>query len=95
MWAVLEICVLAAIVLIFITEFFIPVLYNKPLFGSFRKVKPPEEEKPVAGDSLPEKIEKAKQKVDEVKEVVEDVQEQARKNYNSAEELKNETDNLL
>lgn len=37
MWRIVEIIVLIACVLIFITEFFIPVLTDKPIFGSFRK----------------------------------------------------------
>lgn len=95
MWAVLEICLLAALVLIFFTEFFIPMLFNKPLFGSFRKVKPTAHQKSAAGDSLPDKIQRAKEKVEEVKDEVEEVQDQAYKNYKSAEELKEESDKLL
>ena len=37
MWPILEIIFLAAIALISITEFFIPIITGKPLFGSFRK----------------------------------------------------------
>ncbi len=37
MWRVVELIVIIAFVLIFITEFFIPILTDKPLFGSFRK----------------------------------------------------------
>ena len=93
MWAVLEICLVAAIVLIFITEFFVPMLFNKPLFGSFRKAKPTLPEQ--VTDKLEDKITKAKQKADEAKQVVEDVQQQAYDNYKTAEELKDETEKLL
>ncbi len=88
MWAVIELCIIAAIVLISITEFFIPLLFNKPLFGSFRKAKP---KAPPVDESLTEKISKAKEKVEEVKEVQEEVDE----NFNAAEELKEKSDNLL
>src|ERR1043165_679685 len=96
MWAVIEFCVLAAIILIAITEFFIPLLFNKPFFGSFRKVK--KEEAPVQtpeGDSLSEKIERARPKEDDVKEEVNNVQEEADKRYRDAEKLKDESDNLI
>lgn len=93
MWAVLEVCLVAAIVLIFVTEFFWPLLFNKPLFGSFRKAKPTAPEP--ATDRLEDKITKAKQKADEAKQVVEDVQQQAYDNYKTAEQLKDETDKLL
>ncbi len=39
MWALLELLATIAIVLISITEFFIPLIFDKPLFGSFRKSK--------------------------------------------------------
>lgn len=37
MWSLLEILVAGIIVLISITEFFLPIILGKPLFGSFRK----------------------------------------------------------
>lgn len=93
MWAILELCLVAAIVLVFITEFFVPLLYNKPVFGSFRK-KTQQQRKP-AEDTLPDKIEKARDKANEAKVIVEDVQQQAYDNYKTAEQLKDETENLL
>lgn len=93
MWAVLELCLVAAIVLVFITEFFVPLLFNKPLFGSFRKSKPAAPEP--AADSLEDKITKARQKADEVKQQVEDVQQQAYDNYKTAEQLKDDSEKIL
>ncbi|HLP52087.1 MAG TPA: hypothetical protein VK154_14460 [Chitinophagales bacterium] len=95
MWALLELCLAAATVLIFTTEFLIPVLFNKPLFGSFRKAQPKDKHPETATDSLPEKIAKAKEKADEAKLVVEKVQDEAYKNYKAAEELKDESNKLL
>ncbi len=95
MWTILEFCLLAAVLLIFITEVLIPALLKLPLFGSFKKKEPAPAPTTVVEDALPEKIKKAKQKVEKVKAVVEEVQQQAQKNYESAEELKNESDNLL
>lgn len=88
MWRILEMVVLMGIVLFSITEFFIPLLFNKPILGSFRKVKPPEIEKK---DSLEEKLSKAKEQVNEVK----DVQNEISENFKTAEQLKEESDNLL
>jgi hypothetical protein len=89
MWTILEFCLLAAILLFSITEFFYPLLTNKPLFGSFRKSVPVEETKEES--SLEEKISSAKEKVKEVK----NVQEEVNKNFKSAEQLKAEADDLL
>lgn len=92
-WRLIEILFIAAIVLIAFTEFFIPILYNKPLFGSFRKKAfdaPKPEEKP-----LKEKISEAEDLVDETKAVVDSVKKEAEKQLKNAEELKDKTDNLL
>lgn len=89
MWTILEFCLLAAIVLISITEFFYPLLVGKPLFGSFRKRAVVEE--PTNEPSLEEQIAQAKEKVKEVK----NVQEEVNKKFKSAEQLKAEADDLL
>ena len=94
MWRILEIIVLAAIALVAVTEFFIPILLGKPLFGSFRKIKKTGEEKKDnarADSTLKEKVSQAKGKVDQVKGVQEEVSE----NFKSAKELKKESDDLL
>ncbi|MBI4946612.1 MAG: hypothetical protein HY840_09445 [Bacteroidetes bacterium] len=98
MWPIIEILFLAAIVLISITEFFLPIIFNKPLFGSFRKstkVNSSEEKKSDPSSPLVEKITKAKEKVEEVVEEVKEVQNEVAENYKSAKELKKESDNLL
>ena len=87
MWAVLELIVIAGIVLISITEFFIPILTDKPLFGSFRKTKSEKKSE----SPLDEKIAKAKEKVGEVKSV----QNEVESHLKTAEQLKEESDNLL
>lgn len=87
MWALIELIVIIAIVLVFITEFFIPILTGKPLFGSFRKSK----ETIIDEGPFDEKISKAKEKVDEVKTVQSEVTE----HFKTAEQLKEEADNLL
>jgi dsDNA-specific endonuclease/ATPase MutS2 len=92
MWRLLEYLLIAAIVLMAITEFFYPLLAGKPLFGSFRK-KTNEAPKslPNKDDNLDEKIDKAKEKVEEIKSV----QKEVDKHYKSAEQLKEEADKLL
>ena len=88
MWRLLEYIVLAAIVLLAVTEFFYPLIAGKPFFGSFRKRGA---QKSVDASPLNEKVRKAKEKVEEVK----NVQDEVDQNYKSAEELKEESDNLL
>lgn len=89
MWTILEFCLLAAIVLISVTEFFYPLLVGKPMFGSFRKrtdnISSPTD------STLEEKVSIAKEKIKEVK----DIQEEVNKNFKSAEQLKAEADDLL
>ncbi len=91
MWAIIEFVLLAGIVLLSITEFFYPLLTGKPLFQSFRKrVETPQPE-PQKEPSLEEKLSDAKEKIKEVKTV----QDEVNKKFKSAEELKNESDNLF
>ena len=90
MWIILEFVVLAFIVLMSITEFFYPLIMGKPLFPSFRKNEPVEE--PNQDDaSLESKVSKAKEKVREVK----DIQSEVNQHFKSAEQLKDEVDNLF
>ncbi|MBS1505461.1 MAG: hypothetical protein JSS79_02335 [Bacteroidetes bacterium] len=87
MWAILELLVLSGIVLISLTEFFYPLVVGKPLFPSFRK----QTETPPETTSLKDELSKAKAKVAEVK----NVQDEVNKNFKSAEQLKEESDNLF
>ena len=93
MWIILEFIVLAAIVLISITEFFYPLFTGKPFFGSFRSKPEPQVELNEESEdaSLKEKISLAKEKIKEVK----GIQKEVNKNYKSAEQLKREADDLL
>ena len=85
MWAIIEFVVLAAIVLISITEFFYPLLVGKPLFNSFRK------KAEQAPSTLEDELSKAKEKIAEVK----NIQAEVNKKFKSAEQLKEESDNLF
>jgi hypothetical protein len=85
MWTIIEFVVLAAIVLIAVTEFFYPLLVGKPLFNSFRKKT---EQK---SSNLHEKISDAKEKIAEVK----NIQAEVDKSFKSAEQLKEDSDNLF
>lgn len=97
MWAIVELIVIIAIVMVSVTEFFWPLLTGKPLFGSFRKSKPVDLNTPIevktppTESSFDEKIAKAKEKVVEVKEV----QNEVNKHYKTAEQLKDKSDDLL
>lgn len=87
MWAILELLILAGIVLFSLTEFFYPLVVGKPLFPSFRKGT----ETPPEKSSLENELAKAKAKVAEVKTI----QDEVNKNFKSAEQLKEESDNLF
>jgi hypothetical protein len=94
MWTIIELFLALTLSLFAITEFFYPLIMSKPLFGSFRKSSPAKgEEEPQKNKdgSFKEKIYTAKQKVAEVKTVQNEVTEY----YKSAEQLKEESDNLL
>jgi hypothetical protein len=86
MWVILEFVLLAAIALLFITEFFYPLLAGKPLFGSFRRKASTAE-----ATSLDEEIAAAKRKAAEVKEV----QRKADERLRDAANRKSEADDLL
>ena len=92
MWTLIEFIVLTAIIFVLVVEFFIPLLTNKPLFGTFRRKKKVKKPSPA---SLDKKINIVKEKVEEVKKVVRTVQDEATENFNSAEKLKDDSDNLL
>lgn len=94
MWYLLEELVAIFIILLSITEFFIPLLLNKPFFGSFRKKKVIVKEEPKSEAKVCElktKVAEAKEKVKEVKKVQDDVVSF----YNEAQELKDESDDIM
>jgi len=91
MWAIIEFVLLAGIVLLSITEFFYPLLTGKPLFQSFRKRAETPQPEPQQEPSLEDKLSEAKEKIKEVKSV----QDEVNKKFKSAEELKEESDNLF
>jgi membrane-associated HD superfamily phosphohydrolase len=67
----------------FITEFFVPLFTNKPLFGSFRKA--PEQR------DLTDKIKDAEEKIEHIKSV----QKEADDAFKKSQEIKQKTDTLL
>jgi ribosomal protein L3 len=90
MWVILEYTLLAFLVLLSITEFFYPLTAGKPLFGTFRK-KVKQEQKPIKPSSLETKLAQAKEKIKEIKTV----QDEVNQHFKTAEQLKEDADNLL
>jgi hypothetical protein len=86
MWVVVEFVVLAAIILVAITEFFWPLIAGRPLFGTFRKKRPV-----AAPPSIEEELEIARRKAAEVKDVKRKVDDDLQKAWNR----KDEADDLL
>ncbi|PBQ33270.1 hypothetical protein CNR22_16310 [Sphingobacteriaceae bacterium] len=74
-----------------ITEFFYPLIAGKPFFGSFRKTNKTVNPITKEEKTLDEKMTKAKVQVEEIKEV----QKEVNAHYKTAEQLKEEADNLL
>lgn len=91
MWKVIEFILLAGVVLLSITEFFYPIIMNKPLFGSFRKFK----SKNLSEQELGTKLHKTKEKVEGIKEEIKEVQEEVSQKLKSVEQLKEESDQLF
>jgi transposase len=89
MWRLLEMIALAGIVLVSVTEFFYPLIAGKPFFGSFRRRQQRETRR--TEGPLDQKVSEAKEKVEEIK----NVQREVDKHYKSAEQLKEESDQLL
>ena len=78
---VLEFCFMLALVVGFITEIALPILTNKPIFGTFKKK---------SSEDLEVKLKKAEVKIEEVKEVQEEIQE----NFKKLEKLKKKSEKL-
>lgn len=101
MWALVEELGFLLVVVIAITQFFIPLILDKPLFSFFRpKVKKELEKEPIVEKKeeplekkcdLKSKVAEAKSKVAEVKKVQSEVTDF----HKSAEELKKESDDML
>lgn len=85
MWYLLENLVLLLIGILFVTEMLIPFLTSKPFFSTFRKKSTAD------STTLDAKLKHAKEKVDEVKTI----QNEVSAHFKSAEQLKEESDNLL
>lgn len=93
MWTIAESLFFLLIALLAVTEFFIPLLLNKPFFGSFKKHKPapaPEPKTTPNPADLRAKVKEAMIKVKEVK----DVQDEVTEFHKGATDLKDEADNL-
>jgi hypothetical protein len=86
MWVVVEFVVLAAIILVAITEFFWPLMAGRPLFGTFRKKRPAP-----TPPTIEEELEIARRKAAEVRNVQRKTEEELRKAW----DRKDEADDLL
>ena len=90
---ILELGFIGILAILIFTQVILPIFTNERFFDLFRKSKPkeiPVVEKPAEG-SLDDKLEKAKEKVVEVKQVQSEVAE----HFKSAQQQKEESDNLL
>lgn len=70
------------LIVLFITEIAIPLLFNKPLFGSFRKTK----KEPENNSSIDSKIDETSGEYEKVKAKAEEVRSEVKK---ESEKVKN------
>lgn len=86
MWYLIEYGFMLLVIVLFLTEIVIPMFAGTPYFSTFRKKAPIAET-----STLDAKLKNAKEKVEEVKVI----QSEVSAHFKTAEQLKEESDNLL
>lgn len=101
MWLILEVIFCVVLVLGFIMEVVIPVLFDKPTFPSFRSKKPVEEKKVSPTKDLDEMVDELKTKVEqeetETETVINETEtslKEKKEKLEKVQELKTKTTNL-
>ncbi len=92
MWKVLQQALPWLLALFIITQVILPTLLDTPMFWMFKR-KAKKVDKPVT--ELEAELESTKEVVAEAKEKVKETREKVDAHFKSAEELKNDSDNLL
>lgn len=96
MWKIIQELLPAVLVILLLTQYVIPVLFNKRTWWLFRGEKEEQKEiqKPTDTSTLLSEIEATKVVVDEAKAKAEVVKEKAEGNLKEAEDLKKAADKL-
>jgi len=95
MWKVIQEVLPALLVILLLTQYVVPILFNGRTWWLFRGEKEVKEEKTIDPSTLSEEIKVTKAVVDEAKAKVEVVKEKVEGNLKSAEDLKKEADKLI
>ena len=93
MWTILQRVLPWLLLILFISQIAVPLLFDTPTFwlfkrGAFKTKKPIE-------DELHANLEKVEEVVEQVKGQVKDVQDKAKENLKTAEDIKRKSDGLL
>lgn len=91
MWRILQELIPIVLVVLVITQYVIPVVFNLETWWLFKKSK----KKEVGSSPLEVQIKETKEIVDVTKNKVEDIRAKVDENLKTAEDLKKDADNLL
>jgi hypothetical protein len=96
MWKILQELIPLFLIILLLSQYIIPVIFNYQTWWLFKSSKKNIEKTENSEDmSLEKEVEKTKVIVDEIKEKVNKVKEKADENHKVAENLKKKTDNLI
>lgn len=91
MWKVITFELIPVLLIVlFITEIAIPLLFDKPFFGSFRKKKP----KVKSNDSIDSKIEETAGEYEKVKAKAEEVKSEIKKESEKVKDWEHKANDL-
>ena len=94
MWKIAQQLLPALLVILFVTQIIIPILFNGKTWWLFRPEKKKTEEKTSDPSTLSDELKQTKTIVDETNAKVNTLKEKVEGNLKSAEDLKNEVDKL-
>ena len=95
MWRIIQELLPAVLIILFITQIVIPILFNGKMFWLFRPEKKKIETPKAEPSTLVDEIQATKAYVDEAKAKASEVKEKVEGNLKSAEDLKKEADKLI
>jgi biopolymer transport protein ExbD len=93
MWKIVQELIPIVLVVLLLTQYVLPLVFNQPTWWLFRPSK--SEEKPVDSSPLEVQIKETQEIVDETKNKVEDIRAKVDENLKTAEDLKKDADKLL
>ena len=94
MWKIVQELIPAVLVILLLTQYVIPVIFNLQTWWLFKPSKK-QEDKKVDSSPLEVQIKETKEIVDTTKNKVEDIRAKVDENLKTAEDLKKDADKLL